>query len=320
MNRESRIFISWYPQSRRTQTLSDRFGLAAYQIPTPWWKKRAYAPVKYPLPLLRTARILRHSRPDELWVMYPPQPLVLLASAYCAYRHVPLVVDMHSVSFYALRFRAFRPLEIPLLRKAAAVLVTNDALAEVVNGWGCQPFVLTDPLPTPPAMLRNQVEPTRVTVIATYSDDEPLDLLPAVANELKELTFYVTSHPRGDTSQWPSNLVPTGLLEDQAYWEQLASSAVVMVLTLRPNTLLSGGYEALSLYRPLVLSDQKVLREYYGEAAIYAASDVAALVNGVKEALQRGDELSKRLSELAALREREWQAKADRLARMLGRP
>jgi glycosyltransferase involved in cell wall biosynthesis len=270
--------------------------------------------------LFRTARVLRESRPDEVWVMSPPLPAVALAFVYCARRRAALVVDIHSVGFFALRFRALRPLEIPILRRATVVLVTNDDLADTVRGWGCRPFVLTDPLPEPQSIPENEVDPTRVTVIATFSEDEPLDLLPAVASELNDLTFYVTSNPRGDTSHWPSNLVTTGFLEEQAYWRQLASSAVIMVLTRRPNTLLSGGYEALSLHRPLVLSDQRVLREYFGDSAVYAAADAAALANGVREALQRCGELSKQLCELAALRETEWQAKADELSRILERP
>ncbi len=79
--------------------------------------------------------------------MDPPSPLVTLAGAGRRRRGVPLVVDMHTVAFYAREWRLLRPLELPLLRAAAAVIVTNDALAAQVRGWGARAFVLPDPLP-----------------------------------------------------------------------------------------------------------------------------------------------------------------------------
>jgi glycosyltransferase involved in cell wall biosynthesis len=252
--------------------------------------------------------------------MAPPAPLVAMAGAWAGRRGIPLVVDMHTVAFYAREWEFLRPLELPALRAAAAVVVTNTSLAERVLAWGARAFVLPDPMPEPPVGLAEAVDPGLVTVVATYSKDEPLELLPEVARSLPTLRFAVTGAPRGDLSGWPANLAPTGFLSDQEYWRQLARSAVIVVLTTRPDTLLSGGYEALVLARPLVTSDHAVLRDYFGEAAAYATSTAESLRDAVAVAVSGGAGLAAALAELRAVREAEWQRQARRLRAAIGRP
>ncbi len=109
------------------------------------------------------------------------------------------------------------------------------------------------------------------------------------------MRFAVTGRPRGDLSAWPPNLTPTGFLSDVAYWRQLARSAAVAVLTTRPETLLSGGYEALVLGRPLVTSDHAALRGYFGDAAVYAHAEPASLAGAVRTALDGADDYAGRL-------------------------
>jgi glycosyltransferase involved in cell wall biosynthesis len=310
------LFLSWAPFSRRTETLARRFGLREAFVGSPWPKRPLYAPLKYPAQAARTLALLARERPASLWVMDPPLPAVALAAAVARRRRVPLVVDVHTVDFYDPKWLALKPLERPLLRGADAVVVTNRSLARRVLGWGCEAFVLPDPLPEPPALGEVTVVPRSATVVATFSDDEPLHLLPAVARMLPDVEIRVTGEPRGRDAGWPANLRATGFLDDEVYWRTLAASAAVVVLTTRPDTLLSGGYEALALRRPLVVSDQAVLREYFGDAAVYAGVTAAAIAAAIGEALARGDELRPRLDALAARREAEWSEAAAALARV----
>lgn len=311
------MFVSWAPFSRRTQTLSRRLGLDAVHVQAPGFKRPLYAPLKYPIQLLRTAVLLARRRPRQVWVMDPPAPAVMLAWLHCRRHGTPLVVDMHTVGFYDRKWRLLRPLEAPALRAAAACVVTNDELARTVRGWGGRAVVLRDPLPDPPDVSAVALEPRSVCVIATFSDDEPIDELPALASLLPDVTIYVTGRPRVSTSSWPHNLTATGLLDDAAFWRRLAASSVVAVFTRRPNTLLSGGYEALSLGKPLVVSDHAVLREYFEDAAVFVASTAADMAAGLREALERALELTERSATLARRREAQWASTADRVVDMV---
>lgn len=314
------LFISWAPFSRRTQSLAARFGLEWVQVQAPWFKRPLYAPLKYPVQVLRTWRLLNSRDPAEVWVMDPPAPAVLIAWLYCRRRRRALVVDMHTVGFYDPKWRALRCVEMPALREAASNVVTNAELAARVRAWGCPVAVLTDPLPVPPDLSDVEPEPGTATVIATFSEDEPIGLLPQVASALREVRFFVTGRPRIDTTTWPENLVATGFLGDADFWRRLAASDVIVVLTTRPNTLLSGGYEALSLGRPLVVSDHSVLREYFADAAVYVRGDAAGIAAGVREALARSTELAERSAALAARREAEWVDAAERLLAVVRGP
>jgi glycosyltransferase involved in cell wall biosynthesis len=304
------LFISWAPFSRRSRSLAAAFDLEMKFVSTPWPKRPLFVPLKYPWQAARTV-VEVASTAGELWVMYPPTPALAVAGIAAAVRRRPLVVDMHTVAFYAPEWRLARRFELPLLRRATAVVVTNERLAAEVRGWGARAFVLPDPLPpAPPDAARSAGVGDDVTVVATFSKDEPLELLPAVAERLPDVSIAVTGASRGELGGWPSNLRCTGFLPDAGYWRQLAASRVVVVLTTRPDTLLSGGYEAMVLGRPLVTSDHAVLREYFGDAAVYARAGAGALADAVATALDDGAELSRRMRVLAQVREREWQGAA----------
>ncbi len=143
-------------------------------------------------------------------------------------------------------------------------------------------------------------------------------MLPEVARRLPDLRFAVTASPRGDLRAWPANLRADRLPRRRDYWRQLQGSSAVVVLTTRPATLLSGGYEAMVLGRPLVTSDHAALREYFGDAAVYANADADSLATALSDALDRGEELAARLRELAAIRAAEWERDAARLRAAIG--
>jgi len=313
------LFVSWAPFSRRTETLARLFDLDLRFVSTPWPKRPLTIPIKYPWQTAATARLLRGAGHRELWVMDPPSPLVAMVGATAHRRGLPLVVDMHTVTFYAREWLLLRRLELPALRRAAAVLVTNEPLAQRVRAWGARAFVLPDPLPQPPAGLGEPGAGGEVTVVATYSKDEPLDLLPEVARRLPDVHFAVTGAPHGDLSVWPRNLRPTGFLSDEAYWRQLHGSVAVVVLTTRPDTLLSGGYEALALGRPLVTSDHDVLRDYFGDAAVYASATTASLRDAVVQAMGSAATLGARIAALRPAREMEWERAATEVRAAVGR-
>ena len=313
------LFISWAPFSRRTESLAQRFDLDLRFVTTPWPKRPLLTPVKYPWQAVSTAALLSGDRHDEYWVMDPPSPLVALAGAAARRRHVPLVIDMHTVAFFAPEWKLLRRLELPALRRAAAVIVTNRSLAQRVAAWGAKAMVLPDPLPEPLAVTE-AVDEELVTIVATYSKDEPLEILPDVARRLPSLRFVVTGAPHGDLSSWPDNLQPSGFLDDRDYWALLARSAVIVVLTTRQDTLLSGGYEALALERPLVTSDHTVLRQYVDDAALFATARADDLATAVADAVAAGDELHVRLRTLRRRREAEWRREAQALRTLLGRP
>ena len=102
------LFLSWAPFSRRSETLARRFDLDLRFVSTPWPKRPLAVPLKYPWQTAATVRTLLTRAHDELWVMDPPTPAVLLVGFAAKLRRRPLVVDMHTVAFTALAWRLSR--------------------------------------------------------------------------------------------------------------------------------------------------------------------------------------------------------------------
>ena len=78
----------------------------------------------------------------------------------------------------------------------------------------------------------------------------------------------------------------TGFLDDKSYIQLLNSSDAIMVLTKRDDCLNCGAYEAISIGRPLILSDSFVLREYFYQGVSFTENNsnaITACVFGVKE-------------------------------------
>ena len=90
----------------------------------------------------------------------------------------------------------------------------------------------------------------------------------------------------------PPNVRFVGYLHDQDYWNEIGAADVVVALTTYPHSLLAAGQDAMAVGRPLVTSDKPVLREYFGDAALYVSDDGADLARGIRTALRDSDALT----------------------------
>ena len=193
------LFLSWAPFSRRTETLAEVFGLDLRFVSSPVAEAAAHCAAQVPRADGAYRRACWASeRPASLWVMDPPSPARRAGRLHARRR------GERRSSSTCTPWRSTRraggccaQLELPALRAARAAIVTNEALAARLRRWGAPAFVLPDPLPRPVVDPAWTVEPGAVTVVATFSPDEPLDLLPEVAARCPELTFYVTGHAEG---------------------------------------------------------------------------------------------------------------------------
>ena len=91
-----------------------------------------------------------------------------------------------------------------------------------------------------------------VALIATFAKDEPIGaIFEAVRGT--DLKLYVTGNQSKlaaqDAARVPDNVRFTGFLAEQDYWDLLRGSDAIIDLTLKPNCLVCGAYEALAIGR-----------------------------------------------------------------------
>ncbi|MBX5461134.1 MAG: glycosyltransferase [Steroidobacteraceae bacterium] len=322
MTATSRIWITWETH-RRSRGLSAALGATLHEI-----NDRSGRLARYARSAVRTLHILFDSRGSVVFVQSPSIVLANLAVSVRKLAGLTIIIDAHNGGIDPLDGRS--PLLTRLarraLRKSDLVIVTNEALARQVEGFGAKAFVLTDPMPDfPPAKPEdaNASKPgtRRILAICTWASDEPyLELIRAATLLPEGCELAITGRPRLTDAQRaavPPNVRLTGFVSEEEYVQRLRTADVIVDLTTRENCLLCGAYEAISVNKPLVVSDTAALRELLDDAAIYCANDSQSIADAIREALERREALEesarRRDSTLRAL----WKQRCSELVSLL---
>lgn len=309
--RHSALWVSWNAHRRTT-------GLcAAWDVPLHIIRSERKSLLRWIAQAYRTLGLLRRSKPTILFVQNPSLALTLLSlSSRWIYGYY-LVVDAHNegVRPFARRGKFILWLTRLLLNRADATIVTNTALAEDVNVAGGRALVLPDRLPEPdlPATVPAGDGAPVVAVISSFMPDEPIAAIVAAATTLPEFRFEFTGDARrfqrGDI-RLPPNVRLTGYLADKAFWKLLSQATVVCDLTLKPDCLVCGAYEALALGKAMVLSDNPATREIFGPAAILTDNTPESISRDVRTAVQQHNRLETNARALRACYAEPWQIQA----------
>ncbi len=282
------LALSWF-EHRRMQGLCAGLGVDLVVLGT-----RSKGAVRYLLLSLRTLWLLAKRRPRVLVVQSPSLVLAalsILLRPLCAYR---VVVDAHNeaVAPFINRQTWVRRLSRWLLRRADLTIVTNTRLARIVEQCGGRAFVLPDRIPCAPAGATRPLRGDfKVVLIATFAPDEPLAaVLEAVRGE--PLTLYVTGNHRkldaATAARVPPNVSFTGFLGEAEYWGLLRAADAILDLTLMPDCLVCGAYEALALGKASVLSENPASVELFGEAAVFTDNSPGDIRRALRQvALER---------------------------------
>ena len=315
------LALSWFDH-RRTRGLCAGLGIELALVDTRYRGLRRYLTLG-----LRTLALLIRRRPRVLLVQNPSlvlSALVLVLRPLLGFR---VVIDAHN--------EAVEPYENPqgwikslsrwVIRRADLTIVTNRQLALNVTAQGGTPFVLPDLIPQPPAAREPGARNPQfhVALIATFAKDEPIAPIFEAVRELP-LQMSVTgnsSRLKGEVAALaPANVHFTGFLEETDYWALLRAVDAVVDLTLKPDCLVCGAYEALAVGKPMLLSDNAASIELFGDSAVFTDNTK----QGIREGLER---LMRNVVHLqtAALRKREelrseWQRSAAALAKALQPP
>jgi glycosyltransferase involved in cell wall biosynthesis len=156
---------------------------------------------------------------------------------------------------------------------------------------------------SPPSGLIGNEGETRVGVIGSLDDDEPVAEVFAAARLLPQVTFYVVGNPKklkvNLLAQKPENIILTGFLRGSTYTGLLKNVHVLVVLTNQPKALNCAAFEALAVTKPTIVSDWPDMRYYFTHGLVYVNNTPEAIAAGVKKALNEQEIL---LSEVITLR------------------
>lgn len=315
-------FIVWSKVGRRSQALAAKLGGTLHRIYYFRHEKPLLAPIKYTLQGVQTGFLLLRKRPRIVFVQSPPFVCCLIVYLYCRLFDNRYVIDYHSAAFLPL-WNWAGPVQKFLARRAITNIVTNSHWSEKINDWKAPVFILEDPL-----MNYSEKEKTFIVkpgfslaVISSFSPDEPLEEVLKAASQLPDIHFYIT----GDTSNKPAdffehlpeNVIFTGFLPDSDYFALLSAVQAVMVLTTRDYTLQGGGFEALSLSKPLITSDWPYLRRLFPKGTLYVANNSDSIRDGVAAMQIKRDILKKEIETLKYEKQRDWNSRFTNLLNLI---
>jgi glycosyltransferase involved in cell wall biosynthesis len=306
------LWVSWNTHRRTT-------GLcAAWGVPLHVIRSKRNGLGRWIEQAADTHKLLRRHKPEILFVQNPSLALTVFAFLTRRLFGYYLVVDAHN--------EGVRPFARPgafvgwltrrLLKSADMTIVTNAALATDVSAVGGRPLVLPDSLPVPPVLTatRRVIEDApHVVVIASFRSDEPIAAIIAAAATMPEIRFAFSGDARRfrkNGIEMPANVQFTGFLLDRVYWQLLAQAAVICDLTLKPDCLVCGAYEALAMAKPMVLSDNPPTREIFGPAAVLTGSGPDEIARALHTALEQRERLAANAREVREAFHARWQTQA----------
>ncbi len=299
------VFISWAPFCSRSDSIIQRLGGTSYMLYAPLWGSR-YLTIffKYLQQSIQTLWILFRDQPQTVFVMTPPVAACLPVWLYAKLTRRAYIIDAHSGAFLDPRWRSILILHGFFSRRARTTIVTNSYLADIVRSWAASATIVSDvPVCFPEPVPIDVSGSFKITLINTFTRDEPLDLFLQAAGNLPEVQFYVTGPLVEADAQVlkraPENVKFTDFLPGSQYVGLLLASDAVMCLTTLHHTMQRGAYEAVYLGKPVLVSDTELLRKAFGKGSVCVQNTVEGIVQGVREIRQN---LEKYRNEVQSLR------------------
>jgi glycosyltransferase involved in cell wall biosynthesis len=295
--------VAWEDYHRRAEILAQHFEASLHFVQYGRAGSLVQAPVRFPLQAWETWRILRRERPDLIVVQNPPFFAVMAVAWYARMAGAMFIIDSHTGAFIAPKWRWSVGWHRALSRRALATIVHNREQGQLVDDWGITYFVIAHtPGEYPPGTPYPFDGAFNVAIVSTGRLEKPLAEIFEAARDLPDVHFYITGSskhfPPELLAQMPENCHLTGYLPYESYVGLLSGANAVMDLTKRDHTLVMGGFEAVSLKKPLITTDWPVLRDYFSEGTVHIPNTVEGLREGIRYAQQHEEQLQEGMARL----------------------
>lgn len=318
------VFVSWAPFCSRSDSIAGRLGGKSFMVYSPQYGSN-YLTVafKYVSQTLKTLRLLRREKPAAVFVMTPPVVACLPVWLYSRLTGVPFVIDAHSGALLDRRWARVAFLHKWFSRAARSTIVTNEHMGDMVSAWNAHVSMVRDvPVCFAEPSVPRLTASCNMTLVATFTRDEPIELFFEAAARLPDIAFHVTgNHARAEPqvlAKRPANVRLTGFLPDADYVGLLLASDAVMSLTIEDHTMQRGAYEAVYLGRPVVTSNFPLLRRHFCKGTVHVDNTVDSIAEGIRRMRDELPRYRREVEELRVQRLQEWERAAAELKRIVG--
>jgi len=325
MNEPNVLFVSWAEDCSRSDNIARQLGGKSVMVYSPQWGSR-YATIlaKYASQAWKTMTLLRQERPSVVFVMTPPTVACAPVWLYGLLTGTPYIIDAHSGAFLLPRWRRVLFLHRFFSRRALSTLVTNPFLDGIVRNWGARTSIVPDVpvrLPEPRPWPMNS--PRNITLVCTFSTDEPVAVFFEAARATPDIQFFVTGDPAAADSTTlaakPSNVTLTGFIPRADYAGLVLASDAVMTMTTRDNTMQRGAYEAIYAGKPVITANQPFLRREFAKGTVHVDLNPEAISAGFRRLYANLDDLTREAGILRDEKKARWEGVSAELRGLMAR-
>lgn len=281
------LFITWAPYGSRPQSLAEAIGARAVFIGKKVKHKYLLQSLLAYLPrTIANFRVVLKERPDIIMITNTQWIIAAINLFLGKMIRARVIFDSHSAAFdhpfikYPLFLSKF------FARKAYLNIVTNNFHKSLLEKNGATGFKITD-IPFEDKIRTNEKRDLgnnfNICFICTFSSDEPVFNVLQAVEEMEGISLFVTGNyklmnVRPENYQ---NVHFTGFIPNKDFNILINSVDAIMSLTTRENTMQRGGSEAISVEKPLITSDTKMLREYFVLGTIFIKPEKSDIKKGI---------------------------------------
>jgi glycosyltransferase involved in cell wall biosynthesis len=313
----SKISFTAWNITKRSKVLAEytKAKIISYQIPT----NRFLKLFNYPFLILLTFYKLIQQRPSIIFTQLPPFQISLPTYLYCKLFRKKLIFDTHSGIFFpkGIHQNFYLLMYCQMIKHINLNIVHNDSILNRACLKNSNSIVLEDKIPFSPSSYKPNPH-LKIVVICGYGADEPINAVLIAAQLLPDIDFYLT----GKSNKLKSTLISknvqlTGYLDDTEYENLLRTADIIIVLTTRPDTVLCGAYEAVSVEKPLITSDTQIIKKYFYKGTIFTVNNTESIAQAITEARKNLDKLHTEMASLRKEKELTWQKQFEPVAGIL---
>ncbi len=292
MSYQKILFISWTPDtkgSQRTKILSSYLNSDIFRFPL-FTRNILLSPIKFPIQIIITLIYLFKKKPEILLVEFT-QPFIGLTSIlYKKIFKKITIIDFHSGPLVSKQWKNLQSLTYFVLKRSDLIIIHEKTIIKKLKFLKDKKFII---IHDPPLNFKDipvfYKERKYFVFPSSGGEDEPLEELIESAKFFHELDFYITGKHKKKFLNVPQNVKFTGLLSFKEFYSLLKGSKGIIALTKWENTLLSAGFEALNLEKPLIVSNKRALREFFKENVIYVNNNPDSIKKGIEKLLENYD-------------------------------